>query len=80
MNARQSEPPAPADPRGHFGFTEWPFTSEIAVGKMWRHPDVDELVDDLEATVSARWSAAVIAPSGTGKTALLRRNCSPWPS
>ena len=61
------------DPRAHFGLAEWPFTSEIAVGKMWRHPALDELVDDLEATVSARFSAAVIAPSGTGKTALLRR-------
>lgn len=65
--------PPPPDPRGHFGFTEWPFTSEIPVGKMWRHPGLDELVDDLEATVSARFSAAVIAPSGSGKTALLRR-------
>ncbi len=66
-------PTPPPDPRGHFGFTEWPFTSEIPVGKMWRHPGLDELVDDLEETVSGRFSAAVIAPSGTGKTALLRR-------
>jgi type II secretory pathway predicted ATPase ExeA len=40
---------------------------------MWRHPGLDDLVDDLEATASARFSSAVIAPSGAGKTALLRR-------
>jgi type II secretory pathway predicted ATPase ExeA len=66
-------PTPPPDPRGHFGFTEWPFTSEVPVGKMWRYPGLDEHVDDLEETVSGRFSAAVIAPSGTGKTALLRR-------
>ena len=73
MDTKPSESPTAPDPRSHFGFTKWPFTSEIAVGKMWRHPGLDELVDDLEATVSARFSAAVIAPSGTGKSALLRR-------
>ena len=61
------------DPRSHFGLAEWPFTSEISVTKMWRHPGLDDLVDDLEETVSTRMSAAVIAPSGAGKTALLRR-------
>jgi len=65
-------PPQP-DPRAHFGFTEWPFTQEISANKMWRHPGLDELVDELDSAVSARMSVAVIAPSGTGKTALLRR-------
>ena len=73
MATQVSPSSTPPDPRAHFGFAEWPFTNEIAVGKMWRHPGLDELVDDLESTVSARLSAAVIAPSGTGKTALLRR-------
>ena len=73
MDVQPTKSPTTPDPRGHFGFTEWPFTSEIQVGKMWRHPGLDELVDDLEETVSARFSAAVIAPSGSGKTALLRR-------
>jgi type II secretory pathway predicted ATPase ExeA len=40
---------------------------------MWRQPGLDEMVRDLEAIVSARDSAAVIAPSGSGKTALIRR-------
>ncbi len=61
------------DSRSHFGLAEWPFTSEISVTKMWRHPGLDDLVDDLEETVSTRMSAAVIAPSGAGKAALLRR-------
>ena len=61
------------DPRAHFGLTGWPFTQEISATRMWRHPGLDELVDDLEASVSARMSVAVIAPTGTGKTALLRR-------
>jgi type II secretory pathway predicted ATPase ExeA len=69
--ARNTSPPL--DPQGHFGLTEWPFTPEVSPARMWRHPGLDELVDDLEATVSARMSAAVIAPSGAGKTALLRR-------
>ena len=61
------------DLRAHFGLTELPFTQEISATKMWRQPGLDELVDGLEASVSARMSVAVIAPSGTGKSALLRR-------
>jgi len=61
------------DTRAHFGLTGAPFTREIPPTRMWRHPGLDEFVSDLEATVSARDSAAVIAPSGAGKTALIRR-------
>ena len=61
------------DVQSHFGLSGPPFTREIATQKMWRQPGLDELVRDLEATVSARDSAAVIAPSGSGKTALIRR-------
>jgi len=63
----------PPDPRGHFGLTGLPFTREISATKMWRHPGLDELVRDLSGIISARDSAAVIAPSGAGKTALIRR-------
>jgi general secretion pathway protein A len=63
----------PPDVRAHFGLSGPPFTREIAPPRMWRYPDLDELVRDLEAAVSARESAAVIAPSGAGKTALIRR-------
>jgi hypothetical protein len=48
----------PLDSQGHFRLTERPFTPEISPAKMWRYPELDELVDDLEATVSARMSAA----------------------
>jgi type II secretory pathway predicted ATPase ExeA len=70
----QQPPPAPPpDVRAHFGLSGPPFTREIPSQKMWRQPGLDDLVRDLEATVSARDSAAVIAPSGAGKTALIRR-------
>lgn len=64
---------APPDIRAHFGLSGAPFTREISPARMWRHPGLDDLVSDLEATISARESAAVIAPSGAGKTALIRR-------
>lgn len=68
------QPPGPMpDVQAHFGLSGHPFTREIATQKMWRQPGLDDLVRDLEATVSARDSAAVIAPSGAGKTALIRR-------
>ncbi len=66
-------PESMPDVQGHFGLSGLPFTREIATHKMWRQPGLDELVRDLEATVSARDSAAVIAPSGAGKSALIRR-------
>lgn len=72
----QPEPITPSpqpDVRAHFGLSGAPFTREIPPQKMWRQPGLDDLVRDLEATVSARDSAAVIAPSGAGKTALIRR-------
>lgn len=68
-----SDSPLIPDPRAHFSLTALPFTQEISATKVWRQPGLDELVDDLEAAVSARMSVAVIAPSGTGKTTLLRR-------
>ena len=75
QQAPHNQPPdAPLpDIRAHFGLSGIPFTREISPTKMWRHPALDDLVSDLEATISARESAAVIAPSGAGKTALIRR-------
>ncbi|MDT8435078.1 MAG: AAA family ATPase [Anaerosomatales bacterium] len=68
------QPPRPVpDVQAHFGLAGAPFTREISTQKMWRQPGLDDLVRDLEATVSARDSAAVIAPSGAGKTVLIRR-------
>jgi len=74
VQAPQHQPAnAPPDIRAHFGLSGAPFTREIPPTRMWRHPGLDDLVSDLEATISARESAAVIAPSGAGKTALIRR-------
>ncbi|MGD8863803.1 MAG: AAA family ATPase [Myxococcales bacterium] len=66
--------PAPArvDLCAHFGLHHLPFTRELAVADRFRHPQYDELVDDLHQLVVNRLSAAVIAPAGTGKTVLLR--------
>ena len=75
VQAPQNQPvtvPLP-EIRALFGLSGTPFTREISPVKMWRHPGIDDLVRDLEATISARESAAVIAPSGAGKTALIRR-------
>lgn len=63
----------PPDLRGHFGLNELPFTREIPAARMWRHPGLDEVVHDLANIISARDSAAVVAPSGAGKTAVIRR-------
>jgi type II secretory pathway predicted ATPase ExeA len=55
-----------------FGFAGTPFTCEIRVedyftSEIYQHP-----LDHLCRTVDKRMSAALIAPAGTGKTALLR--------
>lgn len=55
-----------------FGFHTWPFTRELAVKDRFAHPDFDAALEPLLAAVSQRMSAALIAPAGTGKSALLR--------
>ena len=60
------------DLRAKFGFTQVPFTREIRVAERFRLPLYDEAVDALFCVVDRRMSAALIAPAGTGKTALLR--------
>ena len=56
----------------HFGFHTLPFTREIAVDKRLEHPQFTDALTALERVVDHRMSAALIAPAGTGKTALLR--------
>lgn len=70
MTQTQSVPAA--DLRSHFGFTEMPFTREIAVEDRWPCTHFDEVVADLVRTLDHRQSAVVVAPAGGGKTALLR--------
>jgi general secretion pathway protein A len=63
----------PTDLRAAFGFHAVPFTREIAADDHLRLPYLDEALAGLLSAVEARMSAALIAPAGTGKTALLRR-------
>lgn len=60
------------DLRSRFGMNATPFTRELAVGKRFCLDVFDEPLDALIRTAEQRMSAALIAPSGTGKTALLR--------
>lgn len=60
------------DLRSHFGLTSTPFTREIPVKDLWISPIYQEPLNELSDTVRQRMSAAVLAPSGTGKTGLLR--------
>jgi general secretion pathway protein A len=60
------------DWRSRFGFHTTPFTREIAVRDRYRSEVFDEPLHALARVMSERMSAALIAPSGTGKTALLR--------
>jgi type II secretory pathway predicted ATPase ExeA len=65
-------PEKPVDLRSHFGFTATPFTREIPVADRWSTPLFDEPLEDLRRTIEQRMSAVLLAPSGTGKTLLLR--------
>lgn len=60
------------DVRAHFGLTTVPFTREISTEERWSAPLFAEPLAALLATVEARMSAVLIAPSGSGKTVLLR--------
>jgi type II secretory pathway predicted ATPase ExeA len=60
------------DWRSHFGYHSTPFTREIAVRHRFRNEVFDEPLQALARVMAERMSAALIAPSGTGKTVLLR--------
>jgi general secretion pathway protein A len=60
------------DLRSHFGFHSIPFTREIAVEHRFSLPLFDEPLAAFRRVVDQRMSGALIAPAGTGKTALLR--------
>ena len=59
--------------RTTFGFHATPFTREIRTNELLAFPFFNEALDGLKRCVEARHSGALIAPAGTGKTALLRR-------
>ena len=59
--------------RSAFGFHTTPFTREIRTQDHLAFPFFQEAFDGLKRCVEDRHSGALIAPAGTGKTALLRR-------
>jgi type II secretory pathway predicted ATPase ExeA len=61
------------DLRSTFGFHATPFTREIRLEDQLTLPMHEDALDGLRRTLDGRMSGALIAPSGTGKTALLRR-------
>jgi general secretion pathway protein A len=63
----------PTDLRAVFGFHATPFTREIGTDDHFALPFLDEALAGLLHAVEGRMSAALIAPAGSGKTALLRR-------
>lgn len=67
------------DLRSRFGLHATPFTPEVAVEQLFTLPFFDEALTGLRRAVDERMSAALIAPAGTGKTALLRTLCSRLP-
>ncbi len=58
--------------RGRFGLNTTPFTRELPVRHRFAHDQFDTVLDDLRTVLDDRMSGALIAPAGTGKTALVR--------
>ncbi len=60
------------DFRSRFGFHTTPFTREIAIRERFSLQPFDDACEALVRVVDERMSAALVAPSGTGKTTVLR--------
>jgi len=65
--------------RAQFGLQATPFTRELPVRHRFAHHQFDEILLDLRQAIEERMSAALIAPAGTGKTALVRALCDQLP-
>ena len=63
---------ATPDLRAHFAWSGVPFTREIDTHDRFLAPAAEQALADLRRVVENRMSAALIAPSGSGKTLLLR--------
>ncbi|MGE5307388.1 MAG: hypothetical protein ACM3KG_00040 [Hyphomicrobiales bacterium] len=66
-------PDKPTDLLAAFDFHAVPFTREITTDHHLRWPCLDETLAGLLSAALARMPAAILAPAGPGKTALLRR-------
>lgn len=67
------------DIQATFGFHKLPFTRETTSEESFRLPHLDDVCQGILRTIDRRMSASLIAPAGTGKTALLRRVASELP-
>lgn len=56
-----------------YRFHKIPFTRELLTNERIEFPHLEEAFAGLMHSVEQRMSAALLAPAGTGKTALLRR-------
>ena len=60
------------DMQAHFGFHKLPFTQELRPDEHLALPHFDEALGELRQSVERRMCGALIAPSGPGKTGVLR--------
>lgn len=60
------------DLHSRFGFHSTPFNCELGIKELFVHDLFKQHLDNILRAVNKRMSAALIAPSGTGKTTLLR--------
>ncbi|MEN8183900.1 MAG: AAA family ATPase [Myxococcota bacterium] len=65
--------------RAQFGLQATPFTRELPVRHRFTHGQFDDVLQELRQVIEERMSAALIAPAGTGKTALVRALCDALP-
>lgn len=68
----ERKPTKVSDVLSRFGFHTMPFTRELAVKDRYAHSMFEDALEPLVEAVGQRMSAALIAPAGTGKSALLR--------
>ena len=58
---------------GYFGFISPPFTKEVDVSQQFKIPAFDQIIRDLKHAMEQRSCAALLAPAGAGKTAIIRK-------
>lgn len=58
--------------RSRYGLTKAPFTKEVPTDELYLHPQAEQAVELLRATIEGRSSAAVTGESGTGNTFTFR--------
>jgi type II secretory pathway predicted ATPase ExeA len=79
VSRKQPDPTERIDVCTHFALHHLPFTREVAIADRWRHPQYEQLRDDLLQLVEHRLSVAVIAAAGAGKTVVMRALCDALP-